>query len=1057
MQIKKTLLLIIVVICTVTFKSGAQSWSLAGNNLDNNVFSFANDPATNILYVAGHFDNSGAVQINRVGQWDGTNWLPVGTGMNQDVYTLAIYNGNLYAGGHFTLADGNPCNYIAMWDGLTWQPVGTGMNNDVYYLHVYNGELYAGGIFTAADGNTANRIAKWDGTSWSDVGGGIAGTATPQILSIQVYNNELFVTGQFNDAGGNAVNNIARWNGTAWSDVGGGIAGSLNFGSDLIVYNNNLILTGSYITAGTDTSNGIAKWNGTNWSAIGSGLSGANGYGTVLGVYNGELYVGGNYTSVNGIVANRISRYNEIAGWRDVGAGCDEEVDALESFNGELFVGGTFYNGGNIGALKVARWSSGCTAATVVAGKNVSCAGLCDGAISVSSVGNAPFTYLWSTNDTTGSLANLCPGSYTLTITDSSGCTAVDSATIIEYPLPSLTLSSISPVCPNQCNGSASVSVTGRAPFTYLWSTNPVQVSDTAFNLCAGNYIVVVTDSSGCIQSDSVAVFDPATAALGFTSTLTACNGICNGTATVSTTSINTPYTFLWSTIPAQDSATAINLCAGIYSVTVTDSLGCAVQDSVTIGNPTPFTLAFSITAPTCPLSCNGSASVTSDSPYAPFTYAWNTNPAQSADTAVSLCEGIYTVSITDTVGCITIDSIYVTDPVLTLSVSSINESCTGAGCDGSAIATASGSNLFTYLWSNSEVTDSITNLCAGVYTIIATDAAGCILTDSVQINTPTPPTVTLTTQSPICFGDCNGIINANASGSTSLSYLWSNGETTDSITNACFGWYVVTVSDSLGCTVIDSSLVFEPDELLASPTNILGVTCNGNCDGSINTTTSGGTFPYTYLWSDNGTQPDALNLCADIYTLTVTDAHGCTKEINATVSQPDSLITDITGTDATCHGCNDGTLTVTTVGGTLPYNLFFTPAVPDLQHVLAGTYYVCVTDGNGCQSCDSVVVSEPSGIFSPSASLQKFDVFPNPFRDEAVLKIPGSVVKGENLGIAFYTMQGQEIQTVSYTANKKSLSTEIVIRKGNLESGMYLIKIKNKNEVIGTSKFVTE
>ena len=940
---------------------------------------FFSDSVNNVLYVAGHFDNSGATPIHRVGKWDGTSWSALGNGMDQDVYTVTMYNGELYAGGHFTIADGNNCNYIAKWDGSTWQPVGTGMDKDVYYLHVYNGELYAAGIFTTADGNPASRIAKWDGTNWSAVGTGVSGTTTPQIYSMQVYNNELYVTGQFADAGGTSVNNIAKWNGTSWIDVGGGLSGAIEYGSDLIIYNNNLVVTGSFLTAGNDTVNGIAKWNGTSWSGFGIGLNLSGDYGAVLGVYNGELYVGGSFTSVDGVSANRIARYNEITLWKNLGVGCDQEVDALEIYNGELFVGGTFFNGGGVGLYKVGKWSSGCTTVARTSGQNISCFGACDGSVSVTNAGNAPFTYLWSSGNTTNAVSGFCPGSYTVTVTDSSGCTAVDSIAIVEFPLASLTLTAISPICNGQCNGSAVITASGRAPFAYSWSTNPLQISDTA-----------------------------------------------------------------------------IGLCAGLYFVNVTDSAGCTVTDSVVVSDPVPFALSFAVTAPVCPLSCNGIAAVNSTSPNTPFTYAWNTSPVQNTDTATALCEGIYTVTITDSLGCVTEDSIAISDPILLLNTSSTNATCNGNGCDGLATAIASGPTAFTYLWSTTETTNSISNLCTGNYSVTATDSAGCTLTDFVTIVVNTFPSLTLNATLPLCFGDCNGSILANASATSPLTYLWSTSETTSTITNVCLGWYSLTVTDSLGCASNDSVLVLQPDPVDITVTSSTNITCNADCDGSINSFASGGTLPYNYLWSNNNSFPDLFNVCADTYTLTVTDSHNCTKQAVVTLSQPDSLIVTLTSTDATCQGCNDGALISSVSGGTAPYNYFYTPVVADLNHVTAGTYFLCVQDSHGCQTCDSTVVSEPNGIFEIADSQIQLSVYPNPFSLTTTVNIPASIKNTDKLKISVYDLLGREINNFSYHINKTN-NQQLIIMRETLNAGIYMFKVSSTEKNIGTGRFIVE
>ncbi|MBI4930662.1 MAG: hypothetical protein HY841_07860 [Bacteroidetes bacterium] len=184
-----------------------QTWSTVGSVPAGAGGALLTDTLNNRLCVGGKFT------------WNGTNWDSLGSGMggvaNAFVRALAMYNGELYAGGYFTTAGGNPANYIAKWNGITWLPVGTGMNDQVSALAVYNGELYAGGLFTVAGGNPANYIAKWNGTTWLPVGTGV----DDMVLTLLEYNGKLYTGGWFTNAGSNPANYIASWDGSTWSSV----------------------------------------------------------------------------------------------------------------------------------------------------------------------------------------------------------------------------------------------------------------------------------------------------------------------------------------------------------------------------------------------------------------------------------------------------------------------------------------------------------------------------------------------------------------------------------------------------------------------------------------------------------------------------------------------------------------------------------------------------------------------------------------------------------------------------------------------------------------------
>jgi hypothetical protein len=160
-----------------------------------------------------------------------------------------------------------------------------------------------------------------------------------------------------------------------------------------------------------------------------------------------------------------------------------------------------------------------------------------------------------------------------------------------------------------------------------------------------------------------------------------------------------------------------------------------------------------------------------------------------------------------------------------------------------------------------------------------------------------------------------------------------------------------------------------------------------------------------------------------------------------------------LTSTDATCQGCNDGTLSTTVTGGTPPYSYFFTPLGTDTNQVSAGTYYLCVTDAHACLSCDSTIVSEPNGIFEISNSGVTLHIYPNPFNSTAEIPLP-SVSSFDDINVYFYNLLGEEIKTFSYSLTG-STGNKLTINRKNAPAGMYLFKVSNKKEVIGTGRFI--
>jgi hypothetical protein len=221
------------------------------------------------LVVGGLFTTVGGMAANRIARWDGTSWLPLGSGLDDRVMALSVLpNGDLVAAGWFLTAGGVPANRIARWDGVAWWPLGSGMDGVVRCLVVLaNGDLVAGGGFTTAGGVSANRVARWDGTNWSPFGAGMDGVV---FALCSMPDGSLVAGGSFTTAGGTPANQIARWDGLAWGALGSGVGATVDALTALP--NGDLIAGGYFTTAGGQPANRVARWDGSVWSAVGSAL-----------------------------------------------------------------------------------------------------------------------------------------------------------------------------------------------------------------------------------------------------------------------------------------------------------------------------------------------------------------------------------------------------------------------------------------------------------------------------------------------------------------------------------------------------------------------------------------------------------------------------------------------------------------------------------------------------------------------------------------------------------------------------------------------------------------
>jgi gliding motility-associated-like protein len=589
--------------------------------------------------------------------------------------------------------------------------------------------------------------------------------------------------------------------------------------------------------------------------------------------------------------------------------------------------------------------------------------------------GTAPYTYLWSPSGQTSQLATgLCPGTtYTVTITDSKGCTAFTTVPIVQTVNINITTLNSVLSCFGSCDGTATANAAGGTqPYSYLWSNN--QTSQTLNGLCAATYTVTVSDALGCFNSAPVSFVNPPVLALTTTVTNATCPGACNGTATAMPTGGTPPFTYSWNTVPTQNTQTAIGLCAGTYTVTVRDSKLCTITSTATITQQNPIVDNPTYGQPSCNTN-NGSITVTPSGGSGIYIFVWSPgNPTgQGTATISNLVAGTYSLTIDDGSSCV-FQFVYLLNnsTAPNTSMSKTNITCNN-DCNGTASVIASGGTPpYIYDWQGTpsgDGTPSIGSLCAGIYIVKVTDAAGCVKLDSITLQNPPLLTASGTVTNVSCVGLCNGSIAITASGGTgSLSYLWSGGgQTTSSLTNLCAGTYSVQITDGNLCSQTLSFTVANPPTLSVS-INSTNVLCNGACNGTATAVVTGGTGPISYAWSNGPfVTPGIVNLCPNVYTVTVTDANTCTASASVAITEPPVLTATISATNITCNGLCNGSATVVANGGVSPYAYIWNPGAStnlSISNLCVGAYNVAVTDANGCLVNPSAVsITEPAVI----------------------------------------------------------------------------------------------
>ncbi|MDQ3046519.1 MAG: SprB repeat-containing protein, partial [Bacteroidota bacterium] len=610
---------------------------------------------------------------------------------------------------------------------------------------------------------------------------------------------------------------------------------------------------------------------------------------------------------------------------------------------------------------------------------------LADGSISVAPTGGTGvFAYNWGpgfpVGDGTPTITNLLPGPYTLVIT-SGGCTFNFNYLISNSTGPATVMSHTNVSCFGACDGTATVVASGgTAPYIYDWSPLiPVGDLTPSISALCGTvtYTVQVTDAVGCITFDTATVIAPSLISPNPTIVNESCGGTCDGSISLSPTGGTPGYTFLWSTGAITPSISG--LCAGSYTVTVSDANSCDSVLVIVITSPVTLTVNVTATNVTCNSACNGTATATPAGGTGPFTYVWSTGPGSILPIIVGLCPGSYTVTVTDANNCTAIDSVTITEPLPLLTVTSqTNISCNSL-CDGTAIVTASGGTLpYSYLWNPGAIANDTANgLCAGTYNATVTDGNGCVsISSSVVITQPTPIVPNATSINATCFGSCNGSAVSNPTGGTApYTFSWNSVpvQNTQTATGLCAGTYTVTVTDALGCTNIQSVTLIDPPVLNANAATTSPV-CTGDCNGTATSSPSGGTPGYTFSWSTSAITPSINSLCAGNYTVIVNDLNGCADTQTVAVSNPPAINIIVASTPANCGAC-DGTFTITPITGTGPYTFVWTiggvaPASPpflgngtgSVTGVCAGLYSVTVTDANGCDYTFTLPMNNSGG-----------------------------------------------------------------------------------------------
>lgn len=459
---------------------------------------------------------------------------------------------------------------------------------------------------------------------------------------------------------------------------------------------------------------------------------------------------------------------------------------------------------------------------------NASCGQTNGEAEAIPTSGTPPYSFNWnsSPSQNTAVATELEPGQYRVAVIDDNGCREFATVNIQnDSPFDLSDRTSTSVTCPNDADGTATINPQGGSgPYDIAWQTSPAQNGNTATGLPGGNVQVVVTDATGCEETTTINIPEPNAILTPTTSTNPDC-GVANGSATVNATGGNAGFSYAWNTSPPQSTATASGLMAGVYDVNVTDQNGCTANASVVLTDNFAPDAFIGNTTPDCGQGV-GEATVEVNNGTPPYSYAWNTTPAQITQTATGLGEGDYFVTITDANGCVQIINVKIDSvPPPELSLDLVQPDC-GAS-NGSATATTSGgTEPFTYLWGPGAGTDTmLDSITEGSYTLVVTDAIGCTDSESFDLEQLSPDSDFEFEN--VCIGEEMSFTPTSTSGATS--WVWQFGDRLSSDaenpthTYAEPGSYDVTVIFSGGCmndTVVQTVNVYDlpPTDFVVEP-----------------------------------------------------------------------------------------------------------------------------------------------------------------------------------------------------------------------------------------------
>ncbi len=677
--------------------------------------------------------------------------------------------------------------------------------------------------------------------------------------------------------------------------------------------------------------------------------------------------------------------------------------------------------------------------------------------------GTATYNYIWSTNATTQSIADLAPGTYTVTVTDLNGCTSVQSVSVNSFNCTlAATITTVNVSCFGANNGTANVNLSGAAnPVTYLWSNGATAA--TVSNLAPGTYTVNVVDGNNCPATLNTTVAEPVALSANATATSETAAGANNGTATANPVGGAAPFTYLWNNGATTQSISA--LTPGTYTVVVTDGNGCTNQQLV---NVNAFACAVSAQSVVLNVACagssNGSVSLVLNNGTAPYTYLWsNGNTTASLN---NLAAGTYLATVTDANGCEVAASASVSEPLpfSALLFTTQNPICVGEATGLANASIGGGTQPYTFNWSNGASGAQVQNLLPGTYAVTVQDANNCQTSASVTIVATDNEAPSLSIQNATLPLSANGIVTLSLASLSGIATDNCNIVTTTIIPAAfdCdqLGTHTVTVEvkDAAGLTATSTATVTVVDNTAPVLT----------CSNSITRCAYDDIVAYNApvaidncllaaggQWKLEAGLPSGsefpVGVTTEIYSFTDGSGNTGTCSFEVIITEPVLFEAPVVVNDLGNQGV--GSITMGVLGGVLPLTFSWTlngveiATTQNLSGLQAGIYTLTVKDERGCSyEAGKVEVFNTSAAKEP-VWLSGVRMQPNP--TSGITRILFATPLAGNLEISVIDQTGR-ILLREISDNQSNIQLDCTA----LPQGMYTVRFSTAGET-GVRKLV--